>query len=465
MAEYLAAEGVIPSDLGSFQHAVRLVLTNDLITADRPRSGSLDVVLRWADRISADMQELFGYTLIATARQVRLVRRNDVLDPTQHLIFTSRSGRQFDRRRLAYLCLVLAGFQRSRIEVSLVDIVKAVTPLANAQPSLGFEPTITEHRRAVVDVLDWLTDRGALRLSDGSLDAWAGGDREGDALYDIDHDVCGVLFRPPAALQHVASAAQLMEGADGPNKNARREAAARRARRLLIEQPVVYFERCEPAVAAALRSADLAENLARLTGLVVERRAEGVMLADPSGRFTDRIFPLKGGAVNRTAGLILGAIANLLEEPDEAQKLPRLPVPTLAEETADLVTRIDSARPLREDDRPARPQAPVTDAELNQPGLNAPFLSTAQVATIVDDLYVEFGASSFTAIWQGDPTGLARAATRFLADLGLVHEIPGGLLVLPAAARYRNIQGVLPQPAPDGLFPLDFTENKDGTDR
>ncbi len=40
----------------------------------------------------------------------------------------------------------------------------------------------------------------------------------------------------------------------------------------------------------------LAENLARLTGLAVERRAEGVMLADSGGRFTDKPFPGRGGA-------------------------------------------------------------------------------------------------------------------------------------------------------------------------
>jgi len=38
----------------------------------------------------------------------------------------ARSGRPFDRRRLAYLCLVLAVFQRSRIEISLADLVRAM---------------------------------------------------------------------------------------------------------------------------------------------------------------------------------------------------------------------------------------------------------------------------------------------------------------------------------------------------
>src|SRR6201996_8298295 len=121
------AAAVQPSDLGSYQSAVRLVLTHDVITAARPRPGTLDQVLRWADQLARDLRELLGYTLIATTRQVRLIRRLDALDPTQATMF-SRNGRQFDRRRLAYLCLVLASFQRSRVEISLADLVRAFTP-------------------------------------------------------------------------------------------------------------------------------------------------------------------------------------------------------------------------------------------------------------------------------------------------------------------------------------------------
>jgi len=69
---------------------------------------------------------------------------------------------------------------------------------------------------------------------------------------------------------------------------AQREAAAQRAARALAEHPVVYYAQVEPEVAEALRQPDgVAESLARLTGLAVERRAEGVLLADAGGRFTD----------------------------------------------------------------------------------------------------------------------------------------------------------------------------------
>jgi hypothetical protein len=63
---------------------------------------------------------------------------------------------------------------------------------------------------------------------------------------------------------------------------------------------------------------------------------------------------------------------------------------------------------------------------------------------MIDELYDELGAASFTTTWQHDPRGLLDAATAFLADLRLVRRVPGGVLLLPAAARYRNIKLALP---------------------
>src|SRR5436305_8371562 len=344
MAPLRPATTVPFSDLGSYQQAVRLVLTHDVITGSRPRPGVLDQVLRWADQMTRDLGELLGYTLIATTRQVRLSRRLDALDPTQGTMF-AKNGRPFDRRRLAYLCLVLASFQRSRVEVSLADLVRAFTPAANAIDGLGFDATVTAHKAAVVDVLDWLVERGALRLSDGSHEAWAQDSERGDALYDIDHDICAALFKPARPLQHLTSAAGLL---DVPfvsaKRGAQRAAAAQRAARALVEYPVVYFAQVDPEIAAELRLPGVAESLARLTGLVVERRAEGVMLADSGGRFTDKPFPGRGGAVNRAAGLLLAKIAGVIEEPDEA--LTRIELPSDASDQRDLLARIDSALPV-----------------------------------------------------------------------------------------------------------------------
>jgi len=486
-----AAAAIQPSDLGAYQQAVRLVLTNDVITATRPRPGMLESVLRWADQLSKDLRDHLGYTLIATTRQVRVIRRLDGLDPTQTTIFTAKSGRPFDRRRLAYLCLILASFQRSRVEVSLADLVRAFTPTANAIDGLGFNPTVSAHKAAVVDVLDWLADRGALRLSDGSADAWSADTERGDALYDIDHDICAALFRPARPVQHLTSAAGLLDATYvSAKRGAQRDAAAQRAARALLEHPVVYYAQVEPEVAEALRQTGVAENLARLTGLAVERRAEGVLLADAGGRFTDRPFPGRGGAVNRAAGLLLAKIADVLEDPDETPLL--LPVPAESADQRELLERIDAALPLAgvvtelawsaplEEDRDAERAAGVAEADDTDHGQAThsqanhgeashghashgradqplvPFIADSGLRAMINDLFDELGPASFTVTWQHDPRGLLNAAVAFLADLRLLRPVDAGVLVLPAAARYRNIKAALPVRHAEGQLALDL---------
>ncbi|HTR93904.1 MAG TPA: DUF2398 family protein [Trebonia sp.] len=472
------AAAVQPSDLGSYQSAVRLVLTHDVITATRPRPGTLETVLRWADLLAKDLRDVLGYTLIATTRQVRLVRRLDALDPTQTTVFTAKSGRPFDRRRLAYLCLFLASFQRSRVEISLADLVRAFTPAANAIDGLGFDPVVSAHKAAVVDVLDWLADRGALRLSDGSVEAWTADTERGDALYDIDHDICAALFRPARPVQHLTTAAGLLDATfTSGRRSARREAAAQRAARALVEYPVVYYAQVEPEVAEALRQSNgVAEGLARLTGLAVERRAEGVLLADAGGRFTDRPFPGRGGAVNRAAGLLLAKIADALDDPGEPPP-PLLPLPQETDDQRDLLDRIDAALPLAgvvtelawtvpdqaEAEAEAIPHGGAP-AHLDEPGhpaaaarqLAVPFIAEGRLRVMIDELYSEVGAASFTVIWQHDPRGLLAAAIAFLADLRLLRPVAGGVLVLPASARYRNIKLALPVRHAEGQLALDL---------
>ncbi|MFC4586975.1 TIGR02678 family protein [Sphaerisporangium corydalis] len=446
MAEPWAAGDVASGDLGAYQDAVRLVLTTDLITAAHPRPGMLERVLPWADRLTRDLRELFGYTLVATTRQVRLIRLLDTLDPSRGRTFTSRAGKPFDRRRLAYLCLVLGSFQRSRVEISLADLVRLFGPVANSIEGLGFDPLVPGHKGAVVDVVGWLVARGALSLSDGSVEAWARGD-DGDALYDIDHDICASLFQPARPVRHLTSAAGLLDGSSG--------SAERRARRLLLERPVVYYAGLDAATAAVLRREEVAENLARLTGLVVERRAEGVLLADPGGRFTDRAFPGRGGAVNRAAGLLIATIADLLEDPHH--DLERVEPPAGAAAGEGLLARVDSALPRA---------GVVGDLAWSPPEPAPPprredrlvLIERPRLEAMMRELYDRFGAASFTGAWQQDPLGLLDAAVGLLADLSLLLPVPGGVLLLPAAVRYRNITLAIPAP-PRGQ--LDLFDGKD----
>ncbi|GAB3747765.1 DUF2398 family protein [Nocardiopsis nanhaiensis] len=445
-------------DLGTYQQAVRKVLTCDVITASRPRPGVLEQVLFWADQMAEDLRALFGYRLIATTDHVRLVRELDLLDPTQRQNF-ARKGKPFDRRRLAYLCLVLASFQRSQVEISLGDLVHRFTPSANEIDGLGYDPTDSTHKAALVDVARWLLDRGALHLSDGSVEAWARGSEQADALFDIDHEICGILFRPSRPVQHLHSAAGLLNDPLGPD--AAPERAAQRARRLLLEYPVVYYADVEPEVAAALRAKGPVTEVARLTGLKPERRAEGVLLADPAGNFTDRAFPGRGGAVTRAAGLLLAQVATYFEESWAA--LTHLPAPGPLHEYTDLVRRVDSGLPREEVVAELAWERPEHAPRAGEPA-TAPLVERERLEEMVADLFGEFGAASFTVAWQRDPHGLLDAALDLLTDLSLVRPVPGGVLVAPAALRYRNIRGALPERPDTGLLPFGPLEPGTGQD-
>jgi hypothetical protein len=61
---------------------------------------------------------------------------------------------------------------------------------------------------------------------------------------------------------------------------------------------------------------------------------------------------------------------------------------------------------------------------------------------------------------------LLEAATAFLTDLRLLRRVPGGVLLLPAAARYRNIKLALPvRHSGEGQLALHFGQAGAGADR
>lgn len=91
-----------------------------------------------------------------------------------------------------------------------------------------------------------------------------------------------------------------------------------------------------------LRTPALAADVVRLTGLTVERRAEGLALIDTAG-LAERRFPASG-SVAHAALLLLGEIADRVIDPD-APVLRRLPVSSPAERRAVHVAEVDRGLP------------------------------------------------------------------------------------------------------------------------
>jgi uncharacterized protein (TIGR02678 family) len=452
--------------LAEYQKTVRTLLRHPLVTATHPDTKTLQLVRRWADPLRKDLAEQLGYRLEFVGHAARLVRPRDALDATHPAQVKDRT---FDRQRYAYLALALAVLGRAGIQITLGELAEAVAADAARVEGLGLDTDKLSDRRAFVDAVTWLEERGALNVADGSISSWASDPDSGEALYDIGRDVVNALFRPARVLQHVTGAAALLQHHLGTSENAQRQAAAQKARRLLLEQPVVYFHEVDRAARNHLRSPAVVEDIERLTGLRVERRGEGLMLVDTAG-FSDARFP-GTGAVAQAALLLLGEMADRFVDPD-ARKLLRHAPPPPAQRHDELLSQVDSALPragvlaeaaasLAEPDAEPDVEPDVagsTDAA--EPADEAeeirfPFVADSFLRTKMKDLMTRYGVA-FGETWRADPERLRLKAIELLDRYRIVHRVDGGVLLLPLAGRYRNVTAKISRrkPAAATLFDL-----------
>jgi uncharacterized protein (TIGR02678 family) len=471
------AADVGPLELAEYQQAARLVLRHPLITASYPDRTALPLARRWARQLRADFAEALGYTLVSTGETIRLRRVQDTLDSTRPAL--TRARRPFDRRRYAYLVLTLSALGRSGSQTALSELADAVAAEAGRIDGLGMDTGRKADRDAFVDAVAWLEARGALRMADGSAAEWVNDPEHAEALYDIDREIVSAVYAPSRVLQHLNSVSELLTGTDrdGPAHgiNAQRRLNARRARRLVLENPVVYYADVDPGLRGQLRSAALTEDLERLTGLPLERRAEGVALVNVGQRLTDLTFP-GTGTVAQAALLLCARIAGYLQR--NRARVEHLPAATAAERLTEAARRIDSALPDRgrvadllasggglEDtgggpwaaaipalaaallDGPAIATADTeTETAADSTDMTYPFLSEMWLRTELRKLVDEFG-SGMAEKQVADPAGLLGDALGLLASTGLVARVDGGVLVLPLLARYRGVTAQIKEPA------------------
>ncbi|MBT2526867.1 TIGR02678 family protein [Streptomyces sp. ISL-99] len=438
------AEGVSPLELADYQKAVRLVLRHPLVTPGYPDRAALATVRRWADHLRIDLMDVLGYRLVTTADTARLQRAQDGLDTTRPAL--TRAGRPFDRRRYAYLVLTLAALGRHGAQVALGELADAVAADAVRIDGLGLDTARKPDRDAFVDAVTWLTERGALTLADGSATAWAGDPERAEALYDIDREILLAVHHPTRVLQHLTSVTALLDssGAIGLSvgRAAQRRDQARRARRLVLENPAAYYADADTELLGQLRAPALAEDLERLTGLTVERRAEGVALIDTSGRLSDLRFP--GGGTVAQAALLLAARISAAVQRSGRHALELLPAPTAAERLAARARRIDAALPSRglitglaEPDEESAYEASGGEGQ-GPTETRYPFVTDSWLRGRLREITAEYGAG-FAADLRGDPDRLLGQALDLLAAMSLIVRVDGGALALPLLARYRGV--------------------------
>ncbi len=423
--------------LDNYQRAARVILANHLITRSYPDRVALPLIRRWATELREDLAELFGYRLEVTETTARLFPVADRLDPGRPA--RTVNDRIFDRRRYAYLALALAALGRAGDQVTLSELAEQVAAYTGRIDGLELAPDRAGDRDAFVDAVGWLATRGAITLADGDAGGWASDPEVGEALYDIDRPVVFALFRPPRALQHLHSVRGLLTE-DSPASGRPTDDAARRVRRTLVERPVVYAAELPPQERTLLAQERVVAEVELFTGLKAERRAEGVVLIDTSGRLSDIRFP-GTGTLAQVALLLVGEIADRvldIDNPVPRRRFVPESEPTLAGQLDDAIPESTVFVPLA--DTPAdsssdddRPEDDFADTEPE----TYPFVDTGWVGETVQALTDRYGVT-FAAQWQADVPGLTAEVVALLRRLRLVRDTTDGLLVLPALARYRG---------------------------
>lgn len=443
------AEDVSSLELAEYQQAARTIFRHPLITATYPDKTSLALVRRWVPQLRRDFAEVLDYTIVTNGDTIRLRRVQDALDRTRPAY--TRSRRPFDRRRYAYLVLALSAIGRAGTQIALSELADAVAADAERIDGLGLDTERKADRDAFVDAVAWLETRGALRMADGSAADWANDPEHAEALYDIDREAAGAIYAPNRVLQHLNSvtgllgdpAQQTVQGV-----NAERRRVGRRARRLVLENPVVYFADVDDGLRGQLRAPALAEDLQRLTGLPLERRSDGVALINTGARLTDVTFP-GTGTVAQAALLLCARIAGYLLR--NRHRVEHLSAATAAERLAELSARLDAALPARGDaaallmesspdpiESPDIAEGPE-DTETPAPDeMTYPFLSDSWLRKELKSLVDEFG-SGMSERQVSDTGRLLSDALDLLASVGLVARTDGGALVLPLLLRYRGV--------------------------
>lgn len=292
-----------PAELDDFHAAARALLTHGVITRRYPNPGALAMVRRFEEPLRNEFNRLCHWRLDVAPTCARLLRRPAQLSAHRPARTATQSRRRFSPQAYASLCLVLAALERLAEQTTISQLADEVARLRAGDEALPFDLTSHSHRRAFVDAVAWLEERGVLELLDGDTETFLGG--TGDALYDVDRDAAGrLLVSPPSVLAGLTTPDDFLDEPYPPTPEGAQARARHRVHRRLLTEPALYYDDLPDGEReyARQRRTRIGEELERLTGASHECRAEGQALIGLPGA---EAFP-SGGAVAQTA-LLLGS--------------------------------------------------------------------------------------------------------------------------------------------------------------
>jgi uncharacterized protein (TIGR02678 family) len=371
--------------------AARALLAHPLLTA--AHSEELALVRLHAPALRGTFKTVLGYGLIVESTFARLIKGPVSPDGP------ARPARRPDNSTftpvtytyLALLCaaLLAPGNGEQTLISALIDQVRSDA----AAIGVRVGDTLPE-RRALVTAIGHLIGWGVLSETDGTATGW--GERRDEALLTIHRTALPHLLARP--LSGMGNADDLLavdpQLAEQPRRSLRRK---------LVENPLVRREDLTDAERDVLsrERSELTRVLWESFGLTVEVRAEGALAYDSTGSVTDVAFP-GSGTVKQAALLLLTVLIDLCQP------------------TAGATAVLDEGR--------AFPGVATSWADVDR-----------ALATLSAQHRRAWGAALVE-----QPDRLREEVVTLLTDLSLASRTVAGLVVHPAAARYRPQAHVAP---------------------
>jgi len=288
------------------QRAMRTLLQHPLITAGGPYGVEFGFVRRHVDALREWLAVNVNWTLQVTSDFAR-VRKTpaDLADGTRSAC-DAQTEAPFTRARYVLLCLGLAVLERSERQTTLGRLSDEMVEFFSADPALGASGLTldlkgADQRRDLVHVIRFLLDRRVLRRVQGDEEAYVK-DASSDVLYDIHRPVLAVMLavrRGPSMIGEMSFDRRLAAIVEEPmpetEEGQNRQIRIRLMRRLL-DDPVLYYEELDSRERMYLDSQRglMLRRIREATGLEPEVRREGIVMLDPRGDLTDLGLPEEG---------------------------------------------------------------------------------------------------------------------------------------------------------------------------
>lgn len=288
--------------------AIAALLARPLLTAEAAEAENLRLVRLHSDWLKKWFQRWPGWSLIVTADLARLRKHpSSRTDTTRGLIDgdDSQARSVFTRRKYALLCLVLATLENEQRQTTIRQVANKTELAVRLDPNLAelsfdFDTSLLAHRRELVAVMRFLQERRVLVLIDRDDLGYV--QHKSDCLYRIGRSalssmlcsVRGASTIPPIDVNELILQLNFTEVPETPQ--AQNEELQHRLVRRLLDDPIMYYDELTPHEYEYfnMQGERILRELRSVTGMEIERRAEGVALLAPVADWTDLGLPESG---------------------------------------------------------------------------------------------------------------------------------------------------------------------------